>query len=139
MIVTNPAGVIELAVICNVCNGSAAAIEFINSVIDKAVSDRKGVRPTHPGTLIQAGYDAGPHHLCVWGFVQNLKSKKWSQDEKYAKGHQILGATALAGIFLGLMHQKRSLMHWILIYKRLESLQWQLKDKKHWQDVDMGI
>ncbi|KAF8508614.1 hypothetical protein JB92DRAFT_3120783 [Gautieria morchelliformis] len=76
MTITNPAGIIELAVICNVCNGSAAAIEFIHSVIDEAVSDRKGVRPTHPGTLIQAGYNAGPHHLCVWGFVWNLKSKK---------------------------------------------------------------
>jgi len=32
----------------------------------------------------------------VWGFVRNLKSNKWTGDEKFDKDHWIMGATALA-------------------------------------------
>ncbi|KIJ52772.1 hypothetical protein M422DRAFT_242685 [Sphaerobolus stellatus SS14] len=65
--------------------------DYINNVIDDATDNCRNIRPTHPGTMIQAGWNAGPQHAHVWGLVHNLW-KKFSQESKLAKDRKMLGA-----------------------------------------------
>ncbi|KIJ48134.1 hypothetical protein M422DRAFT_248313 [Sphaerobolus stellatus SS14] len=81
---------ILLAVIRDFC-GYQKFTDYINNVIDDATDNRRNIRPTHPGTMIQAGWNAGPRHARVWGLVRNLR-KKFSQEGKLAKDRKMLGA-----------------------------------------------
>ncbi|KAI6163939.1 hypothetical protein EDD17DRAFT_1755521 [Pisolithus thermaeus] len=60
-------GKIELVVIHGCCGMCPDILEYVNGVISEAVHDCKGVHPNHGGELIQYGWNAGAHHLCVFG------------------------------------------------------------------------
>ncbi|KIJ48817.1 hypothetical protein M422DRAFT_247176 [Sphaerobolus stellatus SS14] len=79
-----------LAVIRDFC-GYQRFTDYINNVIDDATDNHRNIQPTHPGTMIQAGWNAGPWHVHVWGLVHNLR-KKFSQEDKLAKDRKMLGA-----------------------------------------------
>ncbi|KAG2097407.1 hypothetical protein BD769DRAFT_1780647 [Suillus cothurnatus] len=59
-------GSVSLAVLHGKCSKHPDLLTYVNSVIDEAVNDRKGVRPTHGGDLIQFGWNAGPRHARVF-------------------------------------------------------------------------
>ncbi|KAL4067461.1 hypothetical protein V8B97DRAFT_2025038 [Scleroderma yunnanense] len=66
----------------------------INGIIFEAVNDHKGVHPNHGGELIQYGWNAGLHHLHVFGLVNNLIHKQLTGDEHQQKNKAILSVLA---------------------------------------------
>ncbi|KAI5990739.1 hypothetical protein EDD15DRAFT_2197814 [Pisolithus albus] len=91
-------GKIELVVIRGCCGMRPDILEYVNGVISEAVHDRKGVRPNHGGEFIQYGWNAGAHHLHVFGLVNNLTQKTWknlTDDEHQQKDGAILAILAL--------------------------------------------
>ncbi|KAG2130138.1 hypothetical protein BD769DRAFT_1639593 [Suillus cothurnatus] len=53
-------------------------------VIDEAVNDCKGVRPTHGEDLIQFGWNAGPQHAHVFGLRLSMTARQ--QKDSHALG-----------------------------------------------------
>ncbi|KAI6030003.1 hypothetical protein EDC04DRAFT_2924906, partial [Pisolithus marmoratus] len=49
----------------------------------------------HGGKLIQYGWNAGPHHACVFGLVHNVTNKKLDSKELAAQDKSILGIMSL--------------------------------------------
>ncbi|KAI6014760.1 hypothetical protein BKA83DRAFT_4498905 [Pisolithus microcarpus] len=68
-------------------------LEYVNGIISKAVHDCKA-QPW--GELIQYGWNAGAHHLCVFGLVNNLTQKTFTDNEHQQKDGAILGILALS-------------------------------------------
>ncbi|KAG1798268.1 uncharacterized protein HD556DRAFT_1440608 [Suillus plorans] len=90
-------GSVTLAVLCGKCGQRPDLLSYVNDIIDEAVNDRKGVRPTHGGELIQFGWNAGPRHARVFGLVNNLTNKKrLSMTTRQQKGSCALGILALS-------------------------------------------
>ncbi|KAI6138993.1 hypothetical protein BKA82DRAFT_155027, partial [Pisolithus tinctorius] len=56
--------------------------------------------PTHGGKLIQYGWNAGPHHACVFRLVHNVLNKKLDGEELAAQDKSILGIMSLTWNFL---------------------------------------
>ncbi|KAG1810597.1 uncharacterized protein BJ212DRAFT_1302338 [Suillus subaureus] len=69
-------GLVSLAVLRGKCSQCPDLLTYVNNIINEAVNDCKGVRPTHGGELIQFGWNAGPHHAHVFGLVNNLTNKR---------------------------------------------------------------
>ncbi|KAG2138190.1 hypothetical protein BD769DRAFT_1637950 [Suillus cothurnatus] len=89
-------GSVSLAVLRGKCSKRPDLLTYVNGVIDEAVNDRKGVRPTHGGDLIQFGWNAGPWHARVFGLVNNLTSKRLSMTARQQKDSRALGILALS-------------------------------------------
>ncbi|KAG1836227.1 hypothetical protein C8R48DRAFT_744111 [Suillus tomentosus] len=90
-------GSVTLAVLRGKCGQRPDLLTYVNSIIDEAVNDRKGVRPTHGGELVQFGWNAGPRHARVFGLVNNLTNKKkLSMTTRQQKDSRALGILALS-------------------------------------------
>ncbi|KAG2031094.1 hypothetical protein BDR03DRAFT_986629 [Suillus americanus] len=89
-------GSVALAVLHGKCSQHPDLLTYVNTVIDEAVNDHKGIRPTHGGDLIQFGQNAGPCHARVFGLVNNLTSKKLSMTARQKKDTHALGILALS-------------------------------------------
>lgn len=91
VIFQNSKGEIELAVIRNV-SGNPELLHSMNKIIQAAACFRRNVRPNHPGTMVQLGYNAGPRHCRVFGLVNNFKSAKLALETKAKQDEQAIGA-----------------------------------------------
>ncbi|KAG0701054.1 hypothetical protein DFH29DRAFT_1000545 [Suillus ampliporus] len=89
-------GSVALAVLRSKCSQRPDLLTYVNSVIDEAVNDRRGVRPTHVGELIQFGWNAGPRHARVFGLVNNLANKRLPMTERQEKDSRALGILTLS-------------------------------------------
>ncbi|KAG1720219.1 hypothetical protein EDB19DRAFT_2044708 [Suillus lakei] len=89
-------GLVSLAVLRGRCSQRPDLLTYVNDVIDEAVNDCKGVRPTHGGELIQFGWNAGPRHARVFGLVNNLTNKRLSMTARQQKDSRALGILALS-------------------------------------------
>ncbi|KAJ7845982.1 hypothetical protein B0H14DRAFT_2584443 [Mycena olivaceomarginata] len=66
--------VIELAVLRGIASGSEGAGDFygwLSTVVDHACSERRDVRPNHPGTMVQVGWNMGPRHAREYGLAKS--------------------------------------------------------------------
>ncbi|KAG1741683.1 hypothetical protein EDB19DRAFT_1972393 [Suillus lakei] len=81
-------GLVSLAVLRGRCSQRPDLLTYVN--------DRKGVRPTHGGELIQFGWNAGPRHARVFGLVNNLTNKRLSMTARQQKDSRALGILALS-------------------------------------------
>ncbi|KAI6125327.1 hypothetical protein EDD17DRAFT_1771376 [Pisolithus thermaeus] len=86
---------IELVIIRGCCALCPDLIDHVNEVIDGVIHNRRGVRPTHGGKLIQYGWNAGPRHARVFGLVRNVANKKLNGEELAAQDKSILGIMSL--------------------------------------------
>ncbi|KAJ7898774.1 hypothetical protein B0H13DRAFT_803926 [Mycena leptocephala] len=78
---------IELVVLRNVGSETPPSKElydWLAQVVVTACIDRRNVRPTHPGTLVQVGWNAGPRHARVFGLA---KSYNRVMDQATAADH----------------------------------------------------
>ncbi|KAG1902008.1 uncharacterized protein F5891DRAFT_1187037 [Suillus fuscotomentosus] len=97
IIFVNSKGSVTLAVLHSKCGQCPDLLTYVNSIINEAVNDRKGVRPTHGGELVLFGWNAGPHHAHVFGLVNNLTNKKkLSMTTRQQKDSHALGILALS-------------------------------------------
>ncbi|KAJ7160826.1 hypothetical protein C8R46DRAFT_1223165 [Mycena filopes] len=65
---------IELVVLRDVASESELSdniYKFIEETAVTACGERRNVRPTHPGTLVQVGWNAGPRHARVFGLAKS--------------------------------------------------------------------
>ncbi|KAJ7937640.1 hypothetical protein B0H13DRAFT_2412721 [Mycena leptocephala] len=70
--------VIELGVLRGIASGSEGAIGFyswLRTVVDHACSERRDVRPNHPGTMVQVGWNIGPRHAREYGLAKSYAKK----------------------------------------------------------------
>ncbi|KAJ7825277.1 hypothetical protein B0H14DRAFT_2369054 [Mycena olivaceomarginata] len=66
--------IIELVALQGVLTQSELAsplYAWLSGVIETASSERRNVRPTHPGVMTQAGYNAGPCHARIFGLAKS--------------------------------------------------------------------
>ncbi|KAG9310474.1 hypothetical protein JVU11DRAFT_9618 [Chiua virens] len=91
----NKMGEVELAILRNSCAPCPELLSYVNTVIQEAVLDRRGCRPSHPGKLIQCGWNAGPRHARVFGLVRNIKHTI-SGEERAQHDQKILGICSLS-------------------------------------------
>ncbi|KAG1817583.1 uncharacterized protein BJ212DRAFT_1576659 [Suillus subaureus] len=89
-------GLVSLAVLHGRCSQHPDLLTYVNNIINEAVNDCKGVRPTHGGELIQFGWNAGPCHACVFGLVNNLTNKRLLMTARQEKDSHALGIFALS-------------------------------------------
>ncbi|KAK7036894.1 hypothetical protein R3P38DRAFT_2516937, partial [Favolaschia claudopus] len=50
-------------------------LAWYQQTIDTACSERRDVRPNHPGHMAQIGWNAGPRHARVWGPAKSYTKK----------------------------------------------------------------
>ncbi|KAJ7026562.1 hypothetical protein C8F04DRAFT_1190374 [Mycena alexandri] len=89
--------VVELVVIRGVASGFDLSDElyaWLVSVVSTACSERRDIRPTHPGKLVQVGWNAGPRHCRIFGLA---KSYTKNLDPAVARDHDedVIAAVAL--------------------------------------------
>ncbi|KAG1895723.1 uncharacterized protein F5891DRAFT_1193902 [Suillus fuscotomentosus] len=97
IIFVNSKGSVTLAVLCSKYGQHPDLLTYVNSIIDEAVNDRKGVRPTHGRELVQFSWNAGPRHARVFSLVNNFTNKKkLSMATRQQKDSCALGILALS-------------------------------------------
>ncbi|KAJ7650551.1 hypothetical protein FB45DRAFT_1077286 [Roridomyces roridus] len=69
---------IELAVLRGIALGAPESnllYRFIRKLIQVACDERRNVRPTHNGTMVQIGWNAGPRHARIFGLAKSYTKK----------------------------------------------------------------
>jgi len=106
-VVIDEQGNLLLLVLRNASKDGSFLLQDVIAVIEEAVYDRRDVRPTEPGTMVQFGQGAGQRNKWikvtidnvvqkarVFGDVKNIK-RKYSQGEREDKNRRILGVVGL--------------------------------------------
>ncbi|KAJ7190609.1 hypothetical protein GGX14DRAFT_603942 [Mycena pura] len=68
-----------------------AILRWFQHTIDNAVTERRDVRPTHDGRMVQIGWNAGPRHARVFGLAKSF-TKNLDEETKTAHDHDAIAA-----------------------------------------------
>ncbi|KAK7015973.1 hypothetical protein R3P38DRAFT_2615944 [Favolaschia claudopus] len=73
----------------------AQILEWFQRTIDDAVDERRNVRPSHPGSMVQIGWNAGPFHARVFGLAKSY-TKNLNEETRTAHDLDAIAAINVA-------------------------------------------
>ncbi|KAJ3507943.1 hypothetical protein NMY22_g16778 [Coprinellus aureogranulatus] len=69
-------------------------LDWITATVCMATCNRRNVRPTHPGVMVQIGINMGPRHAKVLGYAKSF-TRKLSAEQMAAQDTDLIGAISL--------------------------------------------